>query len=49
MGHKMPSRDLVISAAPITLRTYTHVLEGELDRARDLLEAFLNEREAEHP
>jgi integrase len=44
MGHRMPSPDLVIGAAPITLRTYTHVLEGELDRARDLLQAFLDER-----
>jgi hypothetical protein len=34
-------------AAPITLRRYTHVLEGELERAFAQLEAFLTEREAE--
>jgi integrase len=47
MGHKTPTWDLRYGAAPITLRRYTHVLEGELDRARDLFEAFLIEREAE--
>jgi hypothetical protein len=31
-------------AAPITLRRYTHTLPGELERARDLLDAFLAER-----
>jgi hypothetical protein len=31
-------------AAAITLRRYTHTLPGELERARDLLDAFLAER-----
>lgn len=43
MGHKAPK--LQPDAAPITLRRYTHVLDGELERARDQLEAFLTERE----
>jgi integrase len=46
MGHKAPSRDLNPGAAPITLRRYTHVLPGELERARDQLDAFLADREA---
>lgn len=45
MGHKAPKRDP--EAAPITLRRYTHVLPGELERARDQLDGFLAEREAE--
>jgi integrase len=44
MGHKAPK--LQPGAAPITLRRYTHVLDGELERARDQLDAFLAEREA---
>lgn len=43
MGHKAPK--LQPGAAPITLRRYTHVLDGELERARELLDAFLAERE----
>jgi integrase len=42
MGHKAPKRQP--DAAPITLRRYTHVLPGELERARDQLDAFLAER-----
>jgi hypothetical protein len=41
LNHKDPG------AAPITLRRYTHVLAGELDRAREQLDEFLAEREAE--
>jgi integrase len=33
-------------AASITLRRYTHPLPGELERARDLLDAFLMARSA---
>lgn len=44
MGHKAPRAQS--GAAPITLRRYTHVLPGELERARDLLDGFLVEREA---
>lgn len=42
MGHATP--DYQAGAAPITLRRYTHTLPGELERARELLEAFLKER-----
>jgi hypothetical protein len=42
MGHKMP--EYRSGAASITLRRYTHALPGELERARDLLDAFLAER-----
>jgi len=45
MGHKAPGRQS--DAAPITLRRYTHVLPGELQRARDRLDAFLSERKGE--
>jgi integrase len=45
MGHKIPEAQ--VGAAPITLGRYTHVLAGELERARDQLDAFLAEREAE--
>jgi len=45
MGHKAPKRQP--GAAPITLRRYTHVLPGELERARDKLQRFLDERETE--
>jgi integrase len=47
MGHKAPGRGLNPGAAPITLRRYTHVLPGELERARDQLDVFLAEREEE--
>jgi integrase len=42
MGHKTP--DYQPGAARITLERYTHVLPGELERARELLDAFLAER-----
>jgi integrase len=42
MGHATPGRQA--GAAPITLNRYTHVLDGELERARDQLDAFLTER-----
>jgi integrase len=45
MGHKAPKRQP--DAAPITLRRYTHVLPGELERARDQLDAFLTARSDE--
>jgi integrase len=45
MGHKAPKPQA--DAAPITLRRYTHLLAGELERARDQLQRFLDEREAE--
>jgi|tagenome__1003787_1003787.scaffolds.fasta_scaffold20975094_3 integrase len=44
MGHKTP--DYQPGAATITLRRYTHTLPGELERARDLLDAFLSQRTA---
>jgi site-specific recombinase XerD len=42
MGHKTP--EYQPGAARITLERYTHVLPGELERARDQLDAFLRER-----
>ena len=45
MGHKTP--EYQPGAASITLRRYTHILPCELERARDLLGAFLNERTAQ--
>jgi integrase len=45
MGHKTP--EYQAGAATITLRRYTHTLPGELERARDLLDAFLLERAQE--
>jgi integrase len=47
MGHKAPKLLAHPDAAPITLRRYTHVLEGELERACRQLEDFVSEREAE--
>jgi integrase len=47
MGHKTPKLRAFPDAAPITLRRYTHVLKGELERACKQLEAFLTEREAD--
>jgi hypothetical protein len=47
MGHKAPRRRLYPGAAPITLRRYTHVLPGELERARVRLDAFLAGRESD--
>jgi integrase len=42
MGHKTPTYQP--GAARITLQRYTHVLPGELERARELLDTFLRER-----
>jgi integrase len=42
MGHKTP--EYQPGAASITLRRYTHTLPGELERARDLLDAYLAKR-----
>jgi integrase len=42
MGHKTP--DYQPGAARITLERYTHVLPGELERARELLDKFIAER-----
>jgi integrase len=39
MGHKTP--EYQPGAARITLQRYTHVLPGELERARDLLDEFI--------
>jgi integrase len=47
MGHRAPKLVLHPDAAPITLKRYTHVLIGELERACEQLQAFLAEREAE--
>ncbi len=47
MGHRAPKLKQFPDAAPITLRRYTHVLKGELERAGEQLDAFLAEREAE--
>jgi hypothetical protein len=45
MGHKTPQYQA--GAARITLQRYTHMLPGELERAREQLEAFLRERAEE--
>ncbi len=45
MGHKSPKRQP--DAAPITLRRYTHVLPGELERARDQFDEFIAGRQAD--
>jgi integrase len=45
MGHKTPQYQP--GAARITLQRYTHMLPGELERAREQLEAFLKERTAD--
>lgn len=42
MGHSTPERQR--GAAAITLNRYTHVLAGEMDRAREQLDSFLAER-----
>jgi integrase len=42
MGHKTPQYQP--GAARITLERYTHVLPGELERARGLLDRFIEER-----
>ncbi len=42
MGHSTPERQP--GAAAITLNRYTHVLPGELEVARDQLDAFLDQR-----
>jgi len=45
MGHQVPQGRY--NGAPITLRRYTHVLPGELERARDRLDHFPAIREKE--
>ncbi len=45
MGHKTP--EYQPGAARITLERYTHMLPGELERARKLLDQFLAERTQE--
>ena len=45
MGHKTP--EYQPGAARITLERYTHMLPGELERAREMLDKFLAERSAE--
>lgn len=45
MRHK--TLEYQAGAAAITLERYTHVLPGELERARDLLDKFLAERSVE--
>lgn len=47
MGHKTPEYQL--GAARITLQRYTHMLPGELERARERLDKFLVERTEEEP
>jgi integrase len=42
MGHKTP--EYQPGAARITLERYTHILPGELERAREQMERFLEER-----
>jgi integrase len=42
MGHSTPERQP--GAAPITLNRYTHVLAGEMEKAREQLDSFLAER-----
>jgi integrase len=42
MGHKTP--EYQPGAARITLERYTHILPGELERAREQMERFLKER-----
>lgn len=46
MGHKTP--EYQPGAARITLERYTHMLPGELERARELLDQFLIERAHEN-
>jgi hypothetical protein len=45
MGHKTPEYQL--GAARITLERYTHILPGELERARKQLDEFLEARTRE--
>ena len=47
VGHKTP--DYQLGAARITLLVYTHMLPGELERARQKLDAFLLERSEDTP
>jgi hypothetical protein len=42
MGHETP--EYRPGAAPITLRRYTDVLDGALERAREQLDRFLAQR-----
>ena len=45
MGHKVPDRQP--GAASVTLRTYTHALSEDIERARDQLARYLEERQRE--
>jgi integrase len=47
IGHKTPEYQL--GAARITRQVYTHMLPGELERARVLFDKFLVERAADDP
>ncbi len=47
VGHKTPEYQL--GAARITLQVYTHMLPGELERARVLFDKFLIERTEDDP
>jgi integrase len=47
VGHKTPECQL--GAARITLQVYTHMLPGELERARVLFDKFLVERAEDDP
>jgi integrase len=47
VGHKTPEYQL--GAARITLQVYTHMLPGELERARVLFDKFLVERAEDDP
>jgi hypothetical protein len=49
MGHRTPRLGAFPDAAPITLRRYTHVLEGGLGVVCERLENFLSRREVEWP
>lgn len=44
MGHAVPKHQA--GAAPVTLRTYTHALPEDIERARGQLVAYLGERQA---
>lgn len=41
MGHKAPKAQP--DAAPLTLRTYTHVLSGQMEKAREQLDTFITD------
>lgn len=47
VGHETPEYPL--GAARITLQVYTHMLPGELERARELFDKFLVNRAGDDP